>query len=377
MRNVALDLGAKKTVYCEVAKGEVVQRGTVTALETLRALLGPDQPPATVAIEACREAWYVHDLLTSWGNKALLVDTTRCKQLGVGQHGRKTDRIDAQVLALAVERGGIPIAHVLSPHRRELRRQLGVRRALVEARTQLVTTTRGLVREHGRKLPSCDTEQFLGHAREARLPQPLRDLIEPLLKTLEVVDGQLAAVQAELGKLCQLEPVILQLCTAPGIGAIVAASFVAVVDDAKRFNKPHQLESYLGLVPSEDSSGGRRRIGAITKKGNSYLRALLVQAAWCVLRQSDRSDPLRKWGQDVAERRGKRIAVVAVARRLAGILWAMWRNGTVYDPSALGQRSARGLRTAAQRIEHQADAILRAAKKGSCRLLQQEVSNPR
>ena len=106
----------------QVKAAVALQRGTVTALETLRALLGPDQPPATVAIEACREAWYVHDLLTSWGNKALLVDTTRCKQLGVGQHGRKTDRIDAQVLALAVERGGIPIAHVLSPHRRELHR---------------------------------------------------------------------------------------------------------------------------------------------------------------------------------------------------------------------------------------------------------------
>jgi transposase len=376
MRNVALDLGAKKTTYCEVANGQIIQRATVAAVETLKSLLGPDQPEATVAIEACREAWYVHDLLTSWGNRVLLVDTTRSKQLGIGRHGRKTDRIDAEVLARAVERGGIPVAHVLSPHRRELRRQLGVRRALVEIRAQMVTTMRGLIREHGEKVPSCGTEHFRDHARKARLSQSVRALIEPLLKTLEVVDGQLVTVEAELGKLCMKEPVIAELCTAPGIGAIVAASFVAVVDDAKRFHRAHQLESYLGLVPSEDSSGGRRRIGAISKKGNSYLRALLVQAAWNVLRKSDSADPLRRWGEVVAKRRGSRIAVIAVARRLAGILWAMWRHRTAYDPETLAHRSARGLHSSAERIKLQADAVERAARKRSCRLLNQEVSQP-
>lgn len=92
-----------------------------------------------MAIEACREAWYVYDPLTSWGNQVLLVDTTRSKQLGVGRHGRKTDRIDAEVLARAVEEGRIPLAHVLTPERRELRKLLNVRRYLVEARAQGVT----------------------------------------------------------------------------------------------------------------------------------------------------------------------------------------------------------------------------------------------
>ncbi|MEO8185669.1 MAG: transposase [Deltaproteobacteria bacterium] len=127
MRKVALDLGAKKTTYCEVFEGQVVRRATVSEIETLRSLLGPEEPTAQVAIEACREAWHVHDLLRSWGNEVVLVDTTRSRRLGIGQHGRKTDRIDAEVLARALERGGIPVAHVLSPHRRELRRQLGIR----------------------------------------------------------------------------------------------------------------------------------------------------------------------------------------------------------------------------------------------------------
>jgi transposase len=211
-------------------------------VETLKPLLGPEQPAATVAIEACREAWYVHDLLTGWGNQVVLVDTTRSRQLGIGQHGRKTDRIDAEVLARAVERGGIPVAHLLSPHRRELRRQLGVRRALVETRANLVTTMRGLAREQGDKLPSCTTASFAEAVRKAA-NGALLTLLEPLLKTLDVLEPQLSAVEEELGKLCSKEPVIAHLCTAPGVGAIVAASFVSVVDDAKRFRRAHQVES--------------------------------------------------------------------------------------------------------------------------------------
>jgi len=157
MRNVALDLGAKKSSYCEVAHGEVVRRLTVTSIHSLESVLGPNQPRAVVAIEACREAWQVHDLLMSWNNHVVLVDTTRSKQVCIGQHGRKTDRIDAEVLARALERGGVPAAHVLSPHRRELRRLLGVRRALVSTRAEMVTTIRGLAREQGQKQPSCGT----------------------------------------------------------------------------------------------------------------------------------------------------------------------------------------------------------------------------
>jgi len=118
MRTVALDLGSRRTAFCEVAGGRVLQRGSVSTLESLRTVLGPQMASSKVAIEACREAWHVHDVLSSWGNEVVLVDTTRSRRLGIGQHGRKTDRIDAEVLARALERGGIPVAHVLSPQAR-------------------------------------------------------------------------------------------------------------------------------------------------------------------------------------------------------------------------------------------------------------------
>jgi len=355
MRKVALDLGARKTAYCEVAKGAVIQRATVTAVETLKSLLGPEAPPAVVALEACREAWHVHDLLRSWGNDVLLVDTTRSRRLGIGQHGRKTDRLDAEVLAFALERGGIPVAHVLSPHRREMRRLLNVRRALVEARAQYVTTARGLAREQGVRLTQCKADVFSRHARQCE--EHVLAVIEPLLKILDAINLELEVVDAALSKLCETEPIVALLMTAPGVGPIVAASFVSVIDDAKRFRSSHHVESYLGLVPSEDSSGGKKRLGAISKKGNSYLRSLLVQGAWAVMRGTDRQQPLRLWADAVAERRGKKIAVIALARRLVGVLWAMWRDGSTYDPALLAAASSRGIRRSSRAFENQASQM--------------------
>lgn len=363
MRSVALDLGVKKIAYCEVANGVVIDRATVTSLAALESRLGPKTPPARVAIEACRESWFVHAKLTEWGNEALLVDTTRSREMGIGRHRRKNDRIDAEVMAKKVESGGIPLAHLLSPQRQLLRRCINVRRALVETRAQYITTIRGLVTEQGRSVRNCDTDHFLVHLGKATLTDEIRSSIQPLVATLEQLDKQLEDVHRRLDQLCAEEPVVAQLATTPGVGAIVAASFVSVIDDAHRFRTAHQVESYLGLVPSEDSSGGNRRLGGISKHGNSYLRALLVQAAWSILRQPDPSDPLRAWGQDVARRRGKRIAVVALARRLAGVLWAMWRDGTVYDLELVARSGARGLRRNAQHIEFRAAALERTAKK--------------
>jgi transposase len=131
------------------------------------------------------------------------------------------------------------------------------------------------------------------------------------------------------------DAVVRRLVTAPGVGPVTAAAFVAALDDAGRFAGAHQVEAYLGLVPAEQSSGERQRRGAITKAGNARVRWLLVEAAWGVLR-TRRADAagLRRWAEGIAARRGARTAVVALARRLAGILYAMWRDGTAYGRRA-------------------------------------------
>ena len=148
------------------------------------------------------------------------------------------------------------------------------------------------------------------------------------------------------------------------MGIIVAATFVSVLDDAKRFRNAHAVASYLGLVPGEDTTGGgKRRLGGITKQGNTYARAMLVQAAWYILRAGDKNEPLHRWGSQIATKRGKKIAAVALARKLAGMLWAMCRDGTVYDAAFTARESAKGLKTSAQTQELLASAMANVARK--------------
>lgn len=363
MRSVALDLAVKKVSFCEIEAGEVLARRTVSSLTSLKEVLGPECLPARVAIEACREAWHVHAVLTKWGNEVLLVDTTRVQRLGIGGHGRKTDRIDAEILARAVETGGLPKAHLLSPARQRLRAELGVRRALVATRAEYITTIRGLARAHGIQLPSCDTHRFVARLQSAALTTSLRELIAPMAEILERVDQQLATTELRLQRIVEEDPKIKLLMTVPSVNVIVAGVFVSVIDDARRFSNAHQVGAYLGLVPSENSSGDRRRLGAITKQGNSYARSSLMQASWVLIRTAPSDDPLQQWARAIASRRGNRIAAVALARRLAGILWAMWRDDTVYDAARVGSRSAAGLQRSAQDIETRANAMARAALK--------------
>lgn len=382
MRSVGLDLGARHIAFCEVRNGAVVRKMAFRRLSDLKALLGPNSEPAQVAFEACREGWHVHDKLKEWGHEPRMVDTTRVRRLGIGQHGRKNDAIDAEVLALAVDRGGLPLAHVLSPARRALRAKLSVRGELVDMRARQVTLIRGLARAAGTPLPSSATTNFLAHVDKAKLDAATRNLIAPLCATLAIAEEQIAKLDAELADMVTGDAMTTICATAPGVGIIVAASYVSVVDEAKRFRNGDAVASYLGLAPSESTTGGplNRRIGGITKQGNTHARAMLVQAAWQIMRAAPVEDPLRKWANQLAARRGKKVAAIALARKLAGMLWAMCRDGTVYDAAMVARESARGFRENAQQRELIAEAMANVARKRARRsapLKKMRASHPK
>jgi transposase len=380
MRNVGLDLGVRHIAYCEIVDGKVIERVTVRSLRELRSRLGSDRPPARVAFEACREGWHVYDLLESWGNEPWMVDTTRVRQIGVGHHSRKNDPIDAEAIAKALDADRLPIAHVLSPERRALRAQLSVRAALIETRAQYVTTIRGLARAVGVLLPSCATGNFVPKLRAAAFDETTCVLIAPLAKTLETIEVELVAVEKSLEDIANRDPIIQLCATAPGVGLIVAATFVSVIDEAHRFRNAHAVGAYLGLVPGEDSTGGKRRLGSITKQGNTWARVMLVQAAWHILRLRDHDDALRLWGEHLAQTRGKKIAAVALARKLAGVLWAMWRDGTVYDSARQAEKSLRGVEASQAYQRTREAALKRAARKlerPAASSIEQPQSRPR
>jgi transposase len=356
-------LALGKIAFCEVLAGQVVHRGTVRELDGLEGLLGAETGKARVAVEASRSSWLVCDWLAARGHEAVMVDTTRLAQVGIGAHGRKTDRIDAEALARSIAKDTAPRAHILSPARRLLRERLNQRGLLVAQRACLITATRGVARGRGIRLPTADTEDFVRTLKK-RPPSPeLAEEIAPTVAIVESLDAQIVVLDAKLVELCKDDRSVQLCATAPSVGLIVAGTFVSVIDEPARFKDAHQVEAYLGLVPNEDSSGTRRRLGAITKKGNSYARSMLVQAAWQIQRSTSTDDPLVLWAKQVARRRGKRIAAVATARRLAGILWAMWRKDRTYDPAKLAAQSADGKRVESDWTAHDAARLDAAARK--------------
>jgi transposase len=179
---------------------------------------------------------------------------------------------------------------------------------------------------------------------EVTVPEPMAAAIEPLVELLGPLEEQLAAVDKSLRERAEGEPVVRRLCGVVGIGPVTAAAYVAAIDDPHRFSEAGEVASYVGLVPRERSSGEQQRRGRITKAGNSRVRSLLVEAGWTVLRgRSPAMARLREWAERIAARRSKQVAAVALARRLARILYAMWRDGVDYKPEVL----ARGAQVAA------------------------------
>ena len=156
--------------------------------------------------------------------------------------------------------------------------------------------------------------------------------LERVLATIETLTTAIAEATTAVATLATGDPVCTRLMTAPGVGPVTAVRFTATLDEVGRFGAAAAVQAYLGLVPGEDSSADRRRVTGITKAGASQTRWTLVQAAWCAWRCRPH-DPMVRWAQRIAARRGRRIAIVALARKLAGILYALWRDGTTYDPT--------------------------------------------
>jgi transposase len=197
-------------------------------------------------------------------------------------------------------------------------------------------------RQQGYRVPSGSAENFIQRVQRLPLPGRLLSVVAPLLALMRPLNQQLAYCDERIEHLAVQDPRVPRLHSVPGVGPVTAAAFRAAVDDAQRFRHAHQLEAYLGLVPREYSSGETRRRGPITKAGHSRTRWLLIQAAVSILRRHPpQAEALRTWTLRIAARRGKQVAVVALARRLAGILYALLRDGTCSSPSEFGLRIPR------------------------------------
>ena len=336
MDTIGLDLHKRESQLCIGRDdGSVEERRIVTSRERFSAVLG-NRSPARVLVEASTESEWVARHLEQLGHDVIVADPNFAPMYATRSRRTKTDRRDARTLMEACRLGAYRPAYRLSDARRHVRAELAVREALVRTRTRYIALAKAFVRRDGLRVASGEAHLVSKRIAALDLSESLRAELVPLFQILGPINEQIAAADRRIAAVADADPAMALLATAPSIGPITASAIVATVDDVARFRSAHQFEAFLGLVPGERSSGEKRRMGRITKAGNSRVRYLLVEAGWRILRsKSDETAALRAWALAIAVRRGKRIAVVAVARRLAGIAYAMWRDGRAYDAAKL------------------------------------------
>jgi transposase len=313
-------------ICIRAANGEIIRECRWKTRSLKRFL--ETQATSRVIVETCTEAFGVADLALSFGHEVRVVPATLVRSLGVGSQSKKTDKRDARILSEVSCRIDLPSVHIPSQVARQRKSMCGMREQLIGARTGLINCVRSWARGNSIKLGRGSTPTLPARVRDACTDLPA--FVERLLSSIEELTKQIVDATKEIERLVKSDPLLLRLTTCPGIGPITAVRFVAATDDISRFSNAHQLESYLGLVPGEKQSGPRQHRLGITKAGSAGLRRCLVQAAWATRRTKSVS-PITHWSLRIEQRRGKFVAIMAVARKLAGILFALWRDGTNFD----------------------------------------------
>ena len=336
MTYAAIDLHKKESqIQILTEAGEVIETRIATTPAALTRVFGP-LAPARVLLEASTESEWVAQHLETCGHEVIVADPNYTLMYGLRDRRIKTDRRDVAALLEACRRGIYRAVHRRSPAQRAVQARLTVRDTLVRTRTGVIAVARALTRGAGLRIPSGHADSFGRRLAALAMAEPLRATLAPLMALLTTLDEQLATVNAQVVAQSAADPVVQRLQTLPMVGPVTAVAIVAALDTPARFASAGHVTSYLGLVPSEDSSADRQRRGHVIRSAHPPVRALLVQLAWRVWRTT--TPPLaalRAWARQVATRRGRRLAIVALARRLMRILFAMWRDAQPFRPAAV------------------------------------------
>jgi transposase len=340
-----LDVALKSSyLYLTDAQGRKKTSGEVaTAKAALTERLKPYRRGGlAVALEAGNQSAWIHDFLVDLGVAVTVVNPAKLKL--IAESRQKTDKIDAQILCELLRLGGLPHpVHIPPPETRALRGLLVARRQLVTARVKLANVARGLLRQEGTRLESRALMTFVGWRRLLAQEYTLSHLkpvlaayyesFQALTHSIQALDQQLAARERQAARAARLK-------TMPKVGRIAALTFLAAVDQVDRFPSSRKLVGYSGLAPTVRSSGERTHYGAISRQGRAELRGVWVQIAHLVARDTGKaSAPLRKWYSRVAYQRGKKTAIVALARKLLTIAYRLLRDETGYDANRLRKRA--------------------------------------
>ena len=333
---VGLDLGDTYTQLCVIdAEANIIEEARLrTTAAALRQRFA-SMPAARLVLEAGTHSPWVSRLLEGCGHEVYVANPRKLRL--VYQNDSKSDRVDAEYLA----RIGRLDPALLAPFRhRHATTQADLalirsRDVLVRARVRLINHVRGAVKSVGGRLEKCSSPSFVAHARPG-IPEELGSALAPVLEMIEALASKIRGYDRMIEQLARRRyPETTLLRQVPGVGALTALTYVLTVEDPNRFPAPRSVGSYLGLRPRRADSGDLSPQLHITKAGDEMLRRLLVGAAHYILGPFGPDTDLRRWGLTLAARggkRGKRLALVAVARKLSVLLLRLWVTGEAYEP---------------------------------------------
>lgn len=325
-QHIAIDLGSSKSQVCvRNETGEIIEEKKIRTDQLGKYLKRQEQ--SRVIMETCSESWAVADAARRLNHEIRIVPGTLVRALGVGQRGIKTDQRDAQVLSEVSTRINLPSVHLKSVQAREIQTRLGMRSRLVSCRTMLINSVRGWLRTQAIRINTGTVGTF---------PQRVKDKIQSVpsyvqcqLDQILDLTQSITQMTLELEQQTQSLETVQRLMTIPGIGVITSLTFLSVVDTIDRFADAHKLQSYLGLTPGEHSCSEKKMRTSITKAGSSQLRYLLIESAWTLYTHKP-NEPIVVWAKQIEQRRGRKIAIVALARKLVGICYRVWKDQTFY-----------------------------------------------
>jgi transposase len=287
--------------------------------------------PTTVLLEACGSAHHWARELRKLGHTPLLLPAHDTRRYVLRN---KTDQADAKALLEAHRNAAIMPVPVKSIEQQALMALHRLRSGWMAVRTARLNAIRGHLRELGYTIPVGARHvvprlwELLEDA-ENDIPQFLRPALAEAGHEVRQLEQRVVEVERQLREVSRHNPLIMRLRTVPGIGLLTATALVAFVGDVQRFRSGRRFACYLGLTPREFSSGGRRRLGRISKRGDIYIRMLLIHGARAVLNAAKRienPDRLRAWALNLEARSGHNRAAVALANKMARIAWAVWRS---------------------------------------------------
>jgi transposase len=300
------------------------------------------RPSATVVMEACGSAQFWARQIEQLGHRVILLPPHHVRPY---VRGNKTDRTDVKGLLEAFRNEEIRPVPLKTPTHQAVAALHRLRSGWVVERTARLNAIRGLLRELGIFIPVGSRKvvpevwTHLGDA-DSSIPDVVRPVLAEACAEVRDIEYRIALSERQLEQLAQQMPVVQRLLTIPGIGPMTSTALVALIVDIHRFPSGRHLASYLGLTPREWSSGNKRRLGAISKRGDVYLRTLLIHGARSVLARAKqgnhgRHDQLREWALRLEKTRGHNTAAVALANKLARLAWTIWHNDMTFRPVPL------------------------------------------